>query len=90
MVFDAHSSSRFVCVLLFEMGTQRRDVVILVAIRTGEIGTDILVHLEFVDGQTIYQNPILISQKGQKIDTYIKEEEPPSDKQFLPKSDEEK
>lgn len=90
MVFDAHSSGRFERVLLFKMGTQRRDVVILVAIRAGEIGTELLLHLEFVDAQTIYQNQISISQEGQKKIIYIKEEETPSDKQFLPESDEEK
>ena len=46
---DAHGDFRLKKMLVFQMSTQRRDVVILVAVRAREIRSDLLFHLKIIE-----------------------------------------
>lgn len=52
---NAHGDFRFKEMLVFQMGTQRHDVVILVAVRAWEVLPDLPFHLKIIKPKSIYK-----------------------------------
>jgi len=57
-----YRSSRLRRVLIFKMVTKGGDVKILVAIRTWDVGSDLILHLKIIKVQPIWKVPISINQ----------------------------
>lgn len=61
----AYRNFGFTGMIIFEMGTQGRDIEILVTIGAWEIGSDLVVNLKIIDGQTIFLFIYISNKKNQ-------------------------
>jgi hypothetical protein len=50
-------------VFIFEMGAERRDIEVLVTVRTREIWSDVILNLEIVDVQPIQLGAVMVLQR---------------------------